>query len=240
MDAWNPWHGCHKISPGCKNCYMHRRDVSVGKNPDEVVKTQSFDLPLKKKRDGSFRLQQKGDVFTCGTSDFFLEEADVWRKQAWEMIRERQDLSFLIITKRIHRFYVNLPDDWGMGYSNVKIGCTVENQDRADYRLPLFLEAPIRHRVIICEPILERIDLQPYLDEKVELVVAGGESGYHARTCEYDWILEIQRQCVGNEISFWFKQTGTHFKKDGKGYVIKKRFQHSQARKAGINRFIRK
>ena len=84
-----------------------------------------FDLPLKKKRDGNFRLQQKGDVFTCGTSDFFLEEADEWRTEAWSMIRQRQDLSFLIITKRIHRFYEKLPPDWGEGYPNVKIGCTV-------------------------------------------------------------------------------------------------------------------
>lgn len=235
MKAWNPWHGCHKISPGCKNCYMHRRDESIGKDPDTVYRTTMFDLPLKKKRDGNFRLQQKGDVFTCGTSDFFLEEADEWRTEAWGMIRQRQDLSFLIITKRIYRFYEKLPPDWGEGYPNVKIGCTVENQEQANYRIPIFLKTPIRHKIIICEPILERIDLTPFLSGQIEMVVAGGESGYYARICEFDWILEIERECRKRNISFWFKQTGTHFKKDGKRYVIRKRFQHSQARKAGIN-----
>lgn len=78
-------------------------------------------------------------VYTCFTSDFFLEEADEWRAEAWAIIRERCDLSFLIPTKRIDRFRVSLPSDWGDGYDHVAIACTVENQDRANYRLPLFV-----------------------------------------------------------------------------------------------------
>jgi len=51
------------------------------------------------------------------------------------MIKRRPDLEFLILTKRIDRFPVSLPDDWGDGYENVNIGCTVETQSLADYRL---------------------------------------------------------------------------------------------------------
>lgn len=234
MHAWNPWHGCHRISPGCKNCYMHRRDVSVGKDPEIIYKTKTFDLPVRRDRNGAYQFNQNSEVFTCGTSDFFLEEADEWRIFAWDFIRERRDLRFLIITKRIDRFHINLPEDWGNGYENVRIGCTIENQEYADYRLPIFLAAPIAHRVIICEPLLEKIDIKPYLTDGIEMVVAGGESGYTARVCDFDWILDLKEQC-GEDISFWFKQTGTHFLKDGKKYTVRKRLQHVQARKAGIN-----
>ena len=68
----------------------------------------------------------------------FCEEADEWRPEAWKMIRERDDLHFVIITKRIHRFQVGLPKDWEEGYDNVTICCTCENQNMADYRLPFF------------------------------------------------------------------------------------------------------
>ena len=69
-------------------------------------------------------------------------------------MRLRTDVHFLIITKRIDRFYRVLPSDWGEGYDNITIGCTCEDQQQANYRLPLFLEAPIRHRVIACQPLL--------------------------------------------------------------------------------------
>ena len=49
------------------------------------------------------------------------------------MIKERQDLEFMILTKRIDRFYESLPEDWGEGYDNVYLGCTVEIQEIADY-----------------------------------------------------------------------------------------------------------
>ena len=64
---------------------------------------------------------------------FFIPGADEWRKDAWAMIKERQDLEFMILTKRIDRFYESLPEDWGDGYDNVYLGCTVETQEIADY-----------------------------------------------------------------------------------------------------------
>ena len=237
MQNWNPWHGCSKISTGCLNCYVYRGDARYGRDPTVCRKTLAFDLPVQKKRDGSYKLKS-GDVFCCGSSDFFLDESDTWRADAWHFIRERPDIDFLIITKRIHRFRVSLPDDWGAGYDNVAIGCTCENQDMANYRMPIFLSLPIKYRYVICEPILEKIDLSPWLHSgKILKVVAGGESGSNARVCDYEWITFLRDQCDRYDIDFYFKQTGTYLKKDGRTYHIDRCLQHSQARKAGINYF---
>jgi protein gp37 len=232
---WNLWHGCKKISPGCQNCYVYRGDERYGRDSGTVAKTQSFDLPLRKNRQGEAKIPSGETVYTCFTSDFFLDDADAWRGEAWAMIKARPDLDFLIITKRIHRFQAELPLDWGAGYENVTIYSTVENQAMADFRLPILLEAPIKHKGITTEPLLERIDLLPYLGPQIESVVAGGESGPDARVCDYTWILDIRRQCVEASVPFTFKQTGRYFKKDGKLYTIERKLQHAQARRAGIN-----
>ncbi len=235
MPTWNPWHGCHKISAGCLNCYVYRLDAHYGRSSSVVLKTGDFNLPVKRNRAGEYKLSGNETVFTCFTSDFFLEDADAWRAEAWQMIRTRSDLHFFIVTKRIHRFQVNLPDDWDDGYNNVTICCTVENQNRADYRLPLFLTKPIRHKSIICEPLLEAINLSPYLSSAIEEVVVGGESGDNARICNYDWVLNIREQCQRKGVAFHFKQTGAHFEKGGRLYTIRRRNQHSQAQKASID-----
>ena len=158
---------------------------------------KNFDLPLRKKRNGEFKIPPGTFVYTCFTSDFFVEDADKWRAEAWEMIRCRSDLHFMMITKRIDRFSDCLPDDWGDGYDNVTICCTVENQACADYRLPIYKRAPIKHKIIICEPLLERIDLSTYaVGEWIEQIVAGGESGYEARPCDFEWVMDLRRICV--------------------------------------------
>lgn len=235
MPLWNPWHGCHKLSAGCVNCYVYRTDGKHGIDSSVVVKTKSFGLPVRKKRDGSYKIGAGEMVYTCFSSDFFVEDADEWRGEAWEMIRSRPDLRFLMITKRIDRLQAVVPDDWGEGYDNVTICCTMENQERADYRLPIYRAAPVKHKIIVCEPLLSAVDLSPYLGAWVEQIIVGGESGREARTCHYDWVLGIRRQCVEHGISFRFRQTGARLLKDGQLYRIRRQFQHSQARKAGID-----
>jgi len=146
-------------------------------------------------------------------------------------------LRFMMITKRIDRLQESLPDDWGDGYDNVTICCTIENQDRADYRLPIYMAAPIKHKRIICEPLLEKIDLRQYnIGSWAEQVVVGGESGNNARVCHYDWIIELRDLCIKENVSFWFKQTGAKFMKDDRLYNIKRPLQHAQARKSGLSR----
>ena len=234
---WNPWHGCTKISPGCKYCYVYRQDEMYGSTLASSLcrKTGAFALPMKRRRDGSYKIPPGKIVFTSFTSDFLLEDADPWRAECWRMMRQRSDCWFYFFTKRIHRLADCLPPDWGEGYDNVLIGCTVENQDRANYRLPIFLDLPIKHRSIIASPLLERLDLSPYLDGRIEEVATGGESGVEARPCDYDWILDLRRQCVEKDIPFRFHQTGAYFIKDGRMYRVRRRHQLSQARKANID-----
>jgi len=154
--GWNPWHGCHKLSPGCMNCYVYRMDARHERDASIVKKTGDFTLPMRHARGGEYKLQPGTMVYTCFTSDFLLEDADAWRPEAWAMMRARADLVFLFITKRIDRFAEALPPDWGDGYPNVVVGCTVENQAMAEYRLPIFRDAPIRHKFLACEPLLDR------------------------------------------------------------------------------------
>ncbi|MDP4108590.1 MAG: DUF5131 family protein [Bacillota bacterium] len=234
MASWNLWHGCHKISAGCAHCYVYRIDERHGRDSSVVAKTGDFNLPIRKNRTGEYKIKPGETLYTCFTSDFLLEDADEWREEAWSMIKTRSDVAFFFITKRIDRLSLCLPPDWGDGYDNVHICCTVENQDRADYRLPIFINAPIKKKSIICEPLLEKIDLSPYLGPWIDGVTVGGESGEDARACDYDWVLELRRQCVIFNVPFHFKQTGAKFLKEGKLYRVKRQFQFQQARRAGI------
>ena len=235
--SWNPWHGCTKISPGCRYCYVYRQDSLYQSETASSLcrKTGAFSLPIQRKRDGSYKIPSGKIVMTCFTSDFLLSDADDWRGDCWKMIRERNDLWFYFFTKRIDRLEKCLPSDWGEGYENVIIGCTVENQDRADFRLPIFRALPIRHRTIIAAPLIEKTDISPYLDETIEEVSVGGESGVSARPLYYDWVLSLRKQCVEKNVPFRFHQTGAHFVKDGKRYTVPRRYQHSQASRAGID-----
>lgn len=93
---------------------------------------------------------------------------------------------------------------------------------------------PIKHKNIICQPLIEKIHIEKYLDN-VELVVVGGESDRNARPLDYDWVLDIREQCIRKEVPFEFRQCGTYFVKDGKEYTIPTKQLMSQARKANIN-----
>lgn len=135
--AWNPWHGCRKTSEGCRNCYVYRQDAQHALDSSEARKTAAFDLPVRRSRNGRFKIPGGEMVYTCFTSDYLLEEADAWRPETWEMMRLRRDLRFMFFTKRIERLRETVPPDWGEGYENVTIGCTVENQEMAGRRLRL-------------------------------------------------------------------------------------------------------
>ncbi|NMD41963.1 MAG: DUF5131 family protein [Firmicutes bacterium] len=210
---WEPWSGCYKVSDGCTYCYYYG-PYSKRCGQNMVEKRSDFYKPLLKTPDGAYRIRGGKTVATCFATDFFISEADEWRKEAWAMIKERPDLDFLILTKRIDRFLVSLPSDWGAGYDNVNIGCSVENQTLADYRLPLFLSYPIKRRFVACSPLLGPLDLASYLGG-IDHVTVSGETGREARLCSYEWILAIRDQCLKAGITFWFKSTGSLFMRDG-------------------------
>lgn len=194
MYSWNPWRGCKKCSDGCLHCYIHKGDAKRGVDTGNIVKTKDFDRPLQKLTNGNYKMKS-GLVYTCFSTDFLIEDGDEWRDDCWKMIKERQDCTFLFLTKRIDRFMKSIPDDWGHGYDNVVVCCTIENQKNAEYRLEIFKDLPIKHKCITAQPLLERIDIEKYLDD-IELVVVGGESDYRARPLDYSWVLDIREQCI--------------------------------------------
>ncbi|MGN0462978.1 MAG: DUF5131 family protein [Ruminococcus sp.] len=233
MAVWNPWRGCKKCSEGCLHCYIHKGDAKRGVDTSKILKTKDFNKPTERLKNGNYKMKS-GLVYTSFSSDFLIEEADSWRDECWQMIKQRQDCTFLFLTKRIDRFMECIPSDWGDGYDNVVVCCTVENQSKADYRLKIFSQLPIKHKCITAQPLLEQINIEPYL-HNIELVVVGGESDYYARPLNYLWVLDIREQCIRKNVSFEFRQCGTHFIKDGKRYKLQTKDLCSQARKAGIN-----
>lgn len=231
--TWNPWRGCKRCSEGCLHCYIHKGDVKRGVDTSKIVKTKDFDKPILRLKNGNYKMKS-GLVYMCFSTDFLIEEADGWRQECWKMIRERQDCTFLFLTKRIDRFAQCVPEDWGDGYDNVVVCCTIENQKNAEYKLGIFQELPIKHKCITAQPLIEEIHIERYLDG-IESVVVGGESDYKARPLDYKWVLEIREECMRKNVSFEFRQCGTYFIKDDKKYKLQTKDLCVQARKAGIN-----
>ena len=250
--TWNMHHGCNRVSEGCRHCYMFRRDESVGKDPTIVKKTQNYNLPVRKLRAGPhkgfYKVPSGSHIYACFSSDFFHPVADEWRKELWDMIRERSDCTFFMITKRPERIRDHLPTDWNEGWEHVTIAVTCENQWAADKRLPVYLSLPLRHHAVMVEPILSPVNLRKYFAEYVHRDTAtgedlpliengsvGGESGPDARVCNYAWVLDLHMQCVEYGASFFFHQTGAKLIKGGKLYNIPRELQHEQAAKAGLD-----
>ncbi len=246
---WNLWHGCTKASTGCLHCYMYRRDEAIGKDPSVVQKTENFDLPVRVLRSGPnkgrYKIPCGSHFYTCFSSDFFHKDADEWRYEAWEMMHERSDCTFFMITKRPERIADHLPSNWGNDYRHVTIAVTCENQEMADKRLPIYLSLPLFQHSVMIEPMLTAVDLSSYINAYrrtdgmplITHVSVGGESGPEARICDYAWVESVQKQCISAGISFSYHQTGAKLIKNGKLYNIPRTFQHSQAHKAGLDTF---
>src|SRR5574344_320264 len=191
-----PWRGCHRYSEGWKYCYIHKGDFKRDIDTSKIYKTKDFTKIIDKDSKGNYKVQS-GLVYTCFSTDFFIKEADSWRDDAINMMKERSDLQFLFLTKRIDRV-PNMNIDFTQ-LNNVTIGCTVENQKSIDKKLPIFKELPILHKDIILQPLLESVNIEPYL-EGIDLVVVGGESDYNARPLDFEWVKNIYQQCMKHNI----------------------------------------
>ena len=237
MIIWNPWHGCHKVSEGCQHCYMYFLDRMRGIDTSKVSRNTNFDMPLKRGRDGRFKVAPGMELLVGLSTDFFVEEADAWRDEAWAVIRKRPDVVFRILTKRAGRIRDHLPSDWGDGYENVMLQVTTENQTRADERLSILLDVPAKHKGFMAAPLIGPVDAERYLATgQFEQVLCGGENYDGARPCHYEWAKGLADQCRRHNVTFDFIETGTVFVKDGKEYRIPdKRVQSRQAYLSGLS-----
>lgn len=212
--TWNPWHGCKKVSPGCKYCYMYRDKEMHKQDPTVVVRGKTtFNAPLKWK--------DPRIIFTCSWSDWFIDEADLWRPEAWRIIKATPWHTYQILTKRaLTSQYIKdrLPDDWGEGYPNVWLGVSVESQEEVD-RISVLEEIPAKVKFISFEPLIGPIT-KNFVGE-VDWIIIGGESGnetgkYRYRPCELKWIEAIIDHYRDPELggaAIFVKQLGTYLAK---------------------------
>ena len=201
--TWNPWYGCTKISPGCKFCYMYREMQRYGRDPFTVQRSKTtFNAPLKWK--------EPKMVFTCSWSDFFIEAADAWRPEAWEIIRKTPHLTYQILTKRPELIAERLPADWRAGYLNVWLGTSVETPEYKG-RIADLIRIPATTYFVSIEPILEEMNIFGYLTSWRAgrfWVIVGGESGPDGkrRDCDPKWICSIVDQCREAKVPVFVKQ----------------------------------
>lgn len=197
--TWNPWQGCKKVSPGCKNCYMFRAKKRYGQKPDIVVRSKrtTFYSPL--------NWEKPRLIFTCSWSDWFLSEADEWRDEGWEIIRQSPNHIFQILTKRPERIEENLPGDWKDGWENVWLGVSIESQDYIS-RIDSIRYVPAKLRFVSAEPLLGPIEFKNL--SGIDWVITGGESGPGYRLTDLQWVRLIRDKCQMQGIKFYHKQNG--------------------------------
>lgn len=222
--TWNPFYGCHKVSSGCKFCYMYRDQERYGQNPKVVIRSKSnFNAPLKWK--------DPKIIFTCSWSDWFIEEADEWRDELWKIIKATPYHTYQILTKRPERILDHLPSDWNDGYANVWLGISAENDKMFINRMFEFGKVKAKVKFVSAEPLLEEINLnyviknqKPDGMDRLDWVIIGAESGngsipndpkakYRYRECEIKWIESMVDQCTETKVPVFVKQLGSHLAK---------------------------
>jgi protein gp37 len=214
---------------------MYRDKERYGQNPKTVIrsKEKTFKMPI--------HLSEPSLIFTCSWSDWFIVEADDWRNEAWQIIKETPQHFYQIFTKRAERINECLPEDWGAGYENVMIVATAENQAMAEKRGAELAFARGSYFGLSLEPLLSEICLSKIkvsvpsdYDQKgngiewidnvpllslMDWLVIGGESGndngfYRYRPCELDWIEHLVEEGTDASVATFVKQTGTHLAKE--------------------------
>lgn len=159
--------GCTKVSPGCTHCYADGLSQRFGHDvwgPKAARKTMSpayWRKPLRWDRDAAMA-GVRHRVFCSSMADVF-EDHPTTRgelEKLWPLIRASENLDWLLLTKRPERIAESLPEDWGAGYPNVWIGVSVEDQARAEERIPQLLRVPATLRFLSCEPLLGAVDLR--------------------------------------------------------------------------------
>lgn len=209
--SWNPFTGCTKISPACKNCYAEGLALKLNRwgtagyenkfqftvHQDRIKKA----APLKRKKPTLYFINNMSDTFHEDADEQNIDDIiDIVNQADWH--------HFYILTKRSRRMrdYFNkkaAPD-------NLWLGVTVEDKKHGLPRLKDLNRTNGKNKHICCEPLLE--DLEDIELGEVSLVVGGGESGGKetARRTKLKWVESLQRQCRIQNVHFYWKQWGTY------------------------------
>ena len=188
-------------------------------------------------------------VFCASLSDWLDEEVSIeWLVHLLQIVHATPHLDWLMLTKRPQNWqdrtaaafdfaasngepkqagqmdFLDWLGAWTHAHiapANVWAGTTVEDQARADERIPLLLSIPGRVRFLSCEPLLGPVEFSDVTRrsdavrvlghralEGVHWVICGGESGQYARPMHPEWARSIQRQCQAVGVPFLYKQWG--------------------------------
>ena len=216
--TFNAWWGCVKVSPACDSCYAEAFSRRVGQDlwgkdsPRRFFSDRHWDAPLAWDR----RAERSGEplrVFCSSMSDVFEANDEVaparWR--LWSLIERTPHLTWQLLTKRPENVRRMVPLAWLEAWpANVWLGATVEDNRRARIRIPRLLAVPAAVRWLSCEPLLEDLELWPWLSGGgLAWVICGGESGPHRRPMDLDWARRIRDDCAENGVAFFFKQVSS-------------------------------
>jgi protein gp37 len=239
--TWNPVTGCTKVSPGCDHCYAEgiaRRFAGSKAFPN------GFDVTLHPERlDAPLRWRKPARVFVNSMSDLFHDDVpDEFIREVFDRMGAASQHTFQVLTKRHGRMRsllrrwercategcrcpdsapgCSMPADVKYGtwpLPNVWLGTSVEDQKRADLRIPALLDTPAAVRFLSCEPLVGPVDLCQdgwlFPDEfdrpGVAWVIVGGESGPGARPMQLDWARQLVDQCRDADVACFVKQLGS-------------------------------
>lgn len=218
----NFWWGCLKVSPGCEHCYAETFSKRVGRNiwgPAQTTERWRTKRAWADclKWDAKAQAENiRRRVFCQSMADFFEDHPQVepWRKEAFEILESFKGLDVQLLTKRPENVLQMVPVAWRKEWpKHVWIGTSIEDQKRADERIPELLKIPAAIRFLSCEPLLGPVVLPPSWDSfepdnLIDWVIAGGESGPSARVCHVDWVRSLRDQCRAAGTPFFFKQWG--------------------------------
>lgn len=182
--TWSPWWGCAKVSPACTHCYAEA--IADRFRPDERlwrgnrVRTKDWTTPARVDRKAG-REGRRARLFVASMADVFEDHPDVveWRARALDMLADLRHTDVLLLTKRpenvlrmVPRWWHDpaalVPCDFDVPYNrgwprHIWLGTTVEDQQRADERIPHLLRVPAVVRFLSVEPMLGSVDLAPFL-----------------------------------------------------------------------------
>lgn len=234
--TWNPIAmRCDPVSEGCKNCWHLTLSNRLSKNPmisedrqkayaggEPVLIKKELDAPSKLRKPAIIGVQFMGDLFHADIG--YEIQASIFV----EMMLNPQH-TYLVLTKRPENMLSFLENFIYMGgywfdvpvkyHPQIWLGCTCENQQTADERIPILLQIPAAVRFVSIEPMLSQVDLSDFVWEHdnrdglserdaLDWVIAGGESGPKARPMHPDWARSIRDQCRSAGVPFFFKQWG--------------------------------